>query len=40
MPGEAVALGAAQLVLPLSAVGARLIALVAAMDITRTSRLA
>jgi two-component system chemotaxis response regulator CheB len=40
MPGEAVALGAAQLVLPLSAIAARLIALVAAMDITRTSRLA
>jgi two-component system, chemotaxis family, protein-glutamate methylesterase/glutaminase len=38
MPGEAVALGAAQLVLPLSAIAARLVALVAAMDITRASR--
>jgi hypothetical protein len=35
-----VALGAAQLVLPLSAMAARLTALVAAMDITRTSRTA
>jgi two-component system, chemotaxis family, protein-glutamate methylesterase/glutaminase len=34
MPGEAVALGAAQQVLPLSAMAARLVALVAAMDIT------
>jgi len=40
MPGEAVALGAAQLVLPMSAIAARLMTLVAAMDITRTSRLA
>ncbi|MEJ0007398.1 MAG: chemotaxis response regulator protein-glutamate methylesterase [Steroidobacteraceae bacterium] len=40
MPGEAVALGAAQLVLPLSAIAAKLIALVAAMDITRASRTA
>ena len=40
MPGEAVALGAAQLVLPLSAIAARLVALVAAMDITRASRTA
>jgi two-component system chemotaxis response regulator CheB len=40
MPGEAVALGAAQLVLPLSAIAARLVALVAAMDITRASRFA
>ena len=40
MPGEAVSLGAAQLVLPISAIGARLMTLVAAMDITRTSRLA
>ena len=38
MPGEAVALGAAQLVVPLSAMAAKLVALVAAMDITRTSR--
>jgi two-component system, chemotaxis family, protein-glutamate methylesterase/glutaminase len=38
MPGEAVALGAAQLVLPLSAIAVRLMALVAAMDITRASR--
>jgi two-component system chemotaxis response regulator CheB len=38
MPGEAVALGAAQLVLPLSGIAAKLIALVAAMDITRASR--
>jgi two-component system chemotaxis response regulator CheB len=38
MPGEAVALGAAQLVLPLSAIAVRLMALVAAMDITRPSR--
>ncbi len=38
MPGEAVALGAAQLVLPLSAMAAKLVALVAAMDITRASR--
>ncbi len=38
MPGEAVALGAAQLVLPLSAIAVRLVALVAAMDITRASR--
>ena len=37
MPGEAVALGAAQLVLPLSAIAVRLMALVAAMDITRAS---
>jgi two-component system, chemotaxis family, protein-glutamate methylesterase/glutaminase len=40
MPGEAVSLGAAQLVLPISAVAAKLMALVAAMDITRASRLA
>ena len=40
MPGEAVSLGAAQLVLPVSAVAAKLMSLVAAMDITRTSRLA
>ncbi len=40
MPGEAVALGAAQLVLPLSAIAAKLIALAAAMDITRASRTA
>jgi two-component system, chemotaxis family, protein-glutamate methylesterase/glutaminase len=40
MPGEAVALGAAQLVLPMSVIAARLMTLVAAMDITRTSRLA
>jgi two-component system, chemotaxis family, protein-glutamate methylesterase/glutaminase len=40
MPGEAVALGAAQLVLPVSAVATRLMSLVAAMDITRASRLA
>jgi two-component system chemotaxis response regulator CheB len=40
MPGEAVALGAAQLVLPLSAIAARLMSLVAAMDITRATRLA
>jgi two-component system chemotaxis response regulator CheB len=38
MPGEAVAIGAAQLVLPLSAIAVRLMALVAAMDITRPSR--
>ena len=38
MPGEAVALGAAQLVLPLSAMAAKLMTLVAAMDITRDSR--
>ncbi|HTY93453.1 MAG TPA: chemotaxis response regulator protein-glutamate methylesterase [Steroidobacteraceae bacterium] len=38
MPGEAVALGAAQLVLPLPAMAARLMTLVAAMDITRASR--
>jgi two-component system, chemotaxis family, protein-glutamate methylesterase/glutaminase len=38
MPGEAVALGAAQWVVPLSAIAARLMALVAAMDITRASR--
>ncbi len=38
MPGEAVALGAAQLVLPLSGIAARLMTLVAAMDITRASR--
>lgn len=38
MPGEAVTLGAAQLVLPLTAIAAKLIALVAAMDITRASR--
>jgi two-component system chemotaxis response regulator CheB len=38
MPGEAVALGAAQLILPLSAIAVRLTALVAAMDITRASR--
>jgi len=38
IPGEAVALGAAQLVLPLSAIAVRLMALVAAMDITRPSR--
>jgi len=38
MPGEAVALGAAQLVLPLSAMAVRLTALIAAMDITRASR--
>ena len=38
MPGEAVALGAAQLVLPLSAIAARLMTLVAAMDITRAPR--
>jgi two-component system chemotaxis response regulator CheB len=38
MPGEAVALGAAQLVLPLSGIAAKLIALIAAMDITRASR--
>ena len=40
MPGEAVAMGAAQLVLPLSAMASRLMSLVAAMDITRASRLA
>jgi two-component system chemotaxis response regulator CheB len=40
MPGEAVALGAAQLILPLSAIAVRLMSLVAAMDITRASRLA
>ena len=40
MPGEAVALGAAQMVLPISAVAARLMSLVAAMDFTRASRLA
>jgi two-component system chemotaxis response regulator CheB len=40
MPGEAVALGAALLVLPLSAIAARLTGLVAAMDITRASRTA
>jgi len=38
MPGEAVALGAAQLILPLTAIAVRLTALVAAMDITRASR--
>jgi two-component system chemotaxis response regulator CheB len=38
MPGEAVAVGAAQLVLPLPAIAARLMALVAAMDITCASR--
>jgi two-component system chemotaxis response regulator CheB len=38
MPGEAVALGAAQLVLPLPAIAARLMSLVAAMDITCGSR--
>jgi two-component system chemotaxis response regulator CheB len=38
MPGEAVALGAAQLVLPLSAIAVRLMGLAAAMDITRPSR--
>jgi two-component system, chemotaxis family, protein-glutamate methylesterase/glutaminase len=38
MPGEAVAIGAAQLVLPLPAIGARLMTLVAAMDITCASR--
>jgi two-component system, chemotaxis family, protein-glutamate methylesterase/glutaminase len=37
MPGEAVALGAAQLVVPLPAVAARLMSLVAAMDITRAA---
>jgi two-component system chemotaxis response regulator CheB len=40
MPGEAVAIGAAQQVLPLSAIAARLMNLVAAMDITRPSRTA
>jgi two-component system, chemotaxis family, protein-glutamate methylesterase/glutaminase len=40
MPGEAVAIGAAQLVLPLSAIAAKLMNLVAAMDITRPSRTA
>jgi two-component system chemotaxis response regulator CheB len=40
MPGEAVTIGAAQLVLPLSAIAARLMNLVAAMDITRPSRTA
>lgn len=40
MPGEAVALGAAHLVLPLSTMAGRLMSLVAAMDITRASRLA
>jgi two-component system chemotaxis response regulator CheB len=40
MPGEAVAIGAAQLVLPLSAIATRLMNLVAAMDITRPSRTA
>jgi two-component system, chemotaxis family, protein-glutamate methylesterase/glutaminase len=40
MPGEAVAIGAAQLVLPLSAIAARLMNLVAAMDITRSTRTA
>jgi two-component system chemotaxis response regulator CheB len=40
MPGEAVAVGAAQLVLPLPAIAPRLMALVAAMDITCASRLA
>jgi two-component system chemotaxis response regulator CheB len=38
MPGEAVAIGAAQLVLPLPAIGARVMTLVAAMDITCASR--
>jgi two-component system chemotaxis response regulator CheB len=38
MPGEAVAVGAAQLVLPLPAIAPRLMTLVAAMDITCTSR--
>jgi len=38
MPGEAVAVGAAQLVLPLPAIAARLMTLVAAMDITCASR--
>ncbi|HTV80753.1 MAG TPA: chemotaxis response regulator protein-glutamate methylesterase [Steroidobacteraceae bacterium] len=38
MPGEAVALGAAQLVLPLTAIAGKLMALVAAMDITRASQ--
>ncbi len=38
MPGEAVAVGAAQLVLPLAGIASRLIALVAAMDITCASR--
>ena len=40
MPGEAVSLGAAQLVLPISTIAAKLMSLVAAMDITRASRLA
>ena len=40
MPGEAVSLGAAQLVLPISAIAGKLMSLVAAMDITRASRLA
>jgi two-component system, chemotaxis family, protein-glutamate methylesterase/glutaminase len=38
MPGEAVAVGAAQLVLPLPAIASRLMTLVAAMDITCASR--
>jgi two-component system chemotaxis response regulator CheB len=38
MPGEAVAVGAAQLVLPLPAIAARVMTLVAAMDITCASR--
>jgi two-component system, chemotaxis family, protein-glutamate methylesterase/glutaminase len=38
MPGEAVAVGAAQLVLPLAAIASRLMTLVAAMDITCASR--
>lgn len=40
MPGEAVAVGAAQLVLPLPAIAPRLMTLAAAMDITCTSRTA
>jgi two-component system chemotaxis response regulator CheB len=40
MPGEAVALGAAQLVLPLPAIAPKLMSLAAAMDITCTSRTA
>jgi two-component system chemotaxis response regulator CheB len=40
MPGEAVAVGAAQLVLPLPAIAPRLMTLVAAMDITCASRTA
>ncbi|HEY1899828.1 MAG TPA: chemotaxis response regulator protein-glutamate methylesterase [Steroidobacteraceae bacterium] len=38
MPGEAVALGAAQLVLPLLAVAARIVTLVAAMGVTGANR--